>query len=200
MRKINRGLCFLLAAFLCAAPVSFTAFAQETTVPVQPVQPAARPVQPVQPTVRPTQPVQPVQPGSSRGSTSGSSGLLYGSRTGTGIQRRSTRNSRSGSENMTAASDRPVITDQTEPYEDKIVLKWKQVEGASGYEIFRSRKEKGTYTKIKTISGADTVEWTDENLEKGETYYYKIRAFRESDGKKTYGEFSDVYKRNVTDN
>ena len=96
---------------------------------------------------------------------------------------------------MTAASDRPVITDQTEPYEDKIVLKWKQVEGASGYEIFRSRKEKGTYTKIKTISGADTVEWTDENLEKGETYYYKIRAFRESDGKKTYGEFSDVYTK-----
>ena len=194
MRKINQGLACLLTAFLCAVPLfPLPASAQENAA-VQPVQPTARPTQPVQPAARPTQPVQPVQPGGPWRRTVRDRGSFYNPLTDN-LQRGSRQNTQTQAADMTSASDGPVITDQTEPYEDKIVLKWKQVEGASGYEIFRSQKETGTYTKIKSISGAAAVEWTDENLKKGETYYYKIRAYRESGGKKTYGKFSNIYKK-----
>ena len=44
---------------------------------------------------------------------------------------------------------------------NKVRLTWKKVSKATGYEIYRSTKKKGTYKKIKTISKNKTVSLRD---------------------------------------
>lgn len=94
-----------------------------------------------------------------------------------------------------AVPGKPVVTRQTEPYEKKVILRWKEVEGAHGYEVYRSSGKNGTYRKVKALAGADSLKWTDAGLKKGATYYYKIRAYRKVNGRKVYGAYSDVYKK-----
>lgn len=84
---------------------------------------------------------------------------------------------------------------QTEPYGTKVILKWDKTKDASGYVIYRSSKKNGKYTKIKTITKADTVKWTDSGLKKGNVYYYKIRAYRNVKGEKVYSSYSAAYKK-----
>lgn len=76
----------------------------------------------------------------------------------------------------------------------KIKLKWKKVSGANGYEIYRSAKKKGKYTKIATIKKGKTTAYTDRKVKKKKIYYYKVRAYRTTDGKKLRGAFSSVKK------
>lgn len=73
----------------------------------------------------------------------------------------------------------------------KMKLTWKQISGASGYEVYRKTGASGTYKNVKTIKGASTLTYTNGNLQSG-TYYYKVRAYRIVSGKKVYGAFSAV--------
>lgn len=50
---------------------------------------------------------------------------------------------------------------------------WKTVSKATSYTIYRSVSQNGTYTRLATISAAN---YTDQNIESGKTYYYKVRA------------------------
>lgn len=72
----------------------------------------------------------------------------------------------------------------------KIQLSWKRNSDASGYQIYRSTKKKGTYKKIKTITNNRTVKFTNRKLKKKKKYYYKIRAYKIANGKTFYGAFS----------
>ncbi len=74
----------------------------------------------------------------------------------------------------------------------KVKLRWKKGKGLTGYEIYRSTRKSGGYKKIKTISKAKTVKYTDSSLKKGKKYYYKIRAYRTIKGKKIYGPYSGI--------
>ncbi|MCD7723135.1 MAG: right-handed parallel beta-helix repeat-containing protein [Clostridiales bacterium] len=56
-------------------------------------------------------------------------------------------------------------------------IKWGAVSGASGYIIYRSTSQDGTYKKIATVSSSSKT-YTDKNLKKGKKYYYKIVAYR----------------------
>ena len=74
----------------------------------------------------------------------------------------------------------------------KVKLSWKKVSGAVGYQISKSTSKKGTKI-VATVSGTSkTLTAT-----KGKTYYYKVRAYKEVNGKKVYGSWSTVksYKR-----
>ena len=71
-------------------------------------------------------------------------------------------------------------------------ISWKQVTGCSGYQIKRSTTADGTYKSIKTINSATTLSYDNTKLTTGQTYYYKVRAFVNKDGKKIYGAYSDV--------
>lgn len=53
-------------------------------------------------------------------------------------------------------------------------LKWKQVSGALGYQIYRSTEENGNYTCIKKVDA--TVNTFSEKRKKGVTYYYYVKA------------------------
>ena len=75
-----------------------------------------------------------------------------------------------------------------------MLLKWKKVSGADGYEIFRSTKKKGTYEKIGTVTGAKKTKYEDKTLSTGKTYYYKVRAYHKSKKQTETGSFSKVFK------
>lgn len=71
-------------------------------------------------------------------------------------------------------------------------IKWKRISGASGYVIYRSTSKNGKYVNVATIKKAGTTSYTDKELTTGNTYYYKIKAYRNSSGKKVYGGYSNI--------
>lgn len=77
-------------------------------------------------------------------------------------------------------------------------IKWKKVSGASGYVIYRSTSKNGKYTNIATIKKTGTTSYTDKNLTTGKTYYYKIRAYKNINGKKIYGGYSNIDSVKIT--
>ena len=76
----------------------------------------------------------------------------------------------------------------------KVTLKWKKVKNANGYVVYRATKKNGKYTKVKTITKASTVKFTDKKVKKGKTYYYKVRAYKKASGTKVYGTYSAARK------
>lgn len=75
-----------------------------------------------------------------------------------------------------------------------IKLSWSKVSNADGYRIYRSTSKNGTYTKIKDITKNSTLNYTNSNLYSNKKYYYKIKSFKTSKGKKYYSYYSDIIK------
>lgn len=76
--------------------------------------------------------------------------------------------------------------------ENKVTLKWKKVSGVSGYEVYRATSKNGKYKKVKTITSNSKTTYVNKNLETGKKYCYKIRTYKNVDGKKVYGQYSTV--------
>lgn len=76
------------------------------------------------------------------------------------------------------------------PGNNKMTVKWTKVSGASGYVIFRAAGSSTTYTRVKTLSGGSTLQWTQTGLRDKYTYKYKVRAYRVSGGKTWYSPYS----------
>ena len=75
-----------------------------------------------------------------------------------------------------------------------VTVKWKKLSDADGYRIYRSSDGGETWTRVKTITSADTVKWKDTSVEAGKVYRYKIRAYKNNGGSKLYGSYSSVKK------
>lgn len=58
--------------------------------------------------------------------------------------------------------------------------------------------ETGGYKKQKTINRKQTVSIKKTGLKKGNTYYFKVRAYKNVNGKKIYGSFSNIRKVKIT--
>ena len=71
-------------------------------------------------------------------------------------------------------------------------LSWGKVRGATGYEIFMSTKKSGGYKKLKTISKTNIIKYTKSKLQKGKTYYFKLRAYKVVKGIKIYSSYSST--------
>lgn len=76
---------------------------------------------------------------------------------------------------------------------NKITLKWKEIPGAQGYQIYRSAKPDKGFKKVGTVSSGGTVSWSD-NVGFNKTYYYKIRSYRHFNGINIYSPYSSVKK------
>lgn len=74
----------------------------------------------------------------------------------------------------------------------KVTLTWTKVAKATGYEIYYSTKKNGVYTRLKTISKSSSRKYVDSGLASGEKYYYTIRAYRTSNGVKTYSNYNTI--------
>lgn len=73
---------------------------------------------------------------------------------------------------------KPVITAMYTPTSTSISLHWSTVRNATGYYVYRSTSESGTYTKVATTSART---YRDSSLTSGTTYYYKIVAYNSSE-------------------
>ena len=65
---------------------------------------------------------------------------------------------------------------------DKATISWPAVSGAQGYRIYRAYGTTGSYVRVKTITSAETLKWTDYGQTTGKVYTYKVRAYRVVNG------------------
>lgn len=72
----------------------------------------------------------------------------------------------------------------------KVTLRWKKVSGASGYKIYYSKKKSSGYSLLKTVKKGSSTS-VKITVAKGKRYY-KIRAYRNVNGKAVYGGYSSV--------
>ena len=79
---------------------------------------------------------------------------------------------------------------------NKIRIIWSKVNGCEGYVIYRSEAEDGKYSVLKTVTQASATNYVNV-VKTSTTYYYKIRAFVTVNGKKVYGDYSDILSGNV---
>jgi len=68
-------------------------------------------------------------------------------------------------------------------------ISWGKVAGVTGHQVRRSTSKNGTYKAVK--STAETS-FTNTKLKAGQTYYYKVRAYKTVDGQKIYGKESSI--------
>ena len=75
---------------------------------------------------------------------------------------------------------------------NQVVVSYSKVNGAKGYEVYMATSRNGKYTKIAT-NNATKTKITKSKLSSGKTYYFKARAYSESEkGLKVYGRYSTV--------
>ena len=65
------------------------------------------------------------------------------------------------------------------PGTKKISLRWQEIHGfaAAGYAVFRALDKEGPFAML---GQSDTTEYTDQNVDSGTIYYYKVRGFDKS--------------------
>ena len=73
-------------------------------------------------------------------------------------------------------------------------LKYKKVEGATGYQIFLKKEGETKYTWKKNTKNTST---TVTGLESREKYYIKVRTYVTIDNKKVYGKMSSWWARTI---
>jgi hypothetical protein len=75
-----------------------------------------------------------------------------------------------------------------------VVVSWNYTSGVSGYRVYRSNTETGTYTQIGTdITNNSTTRYTDTNVTAGNTYWYKVAAYNSvGEGNKSDAKQSDT--------
>lgn len=80
-------------------------------------------------------------------------------------------------------------------YLKKITLKWNKLADVSGYEIQisnkRNFKQKQSYSLKKSKTQKVVKKYKGKKLELGKAYYVRIRTFKNDNGTKVYGSWSD---------
>ena len=72
----------------------------------------------------------------------------------------------------------PVVTLKVDTASGKPKVTFEKISGAEKYYIVRSTSEKGTYSKLATITGTTYI---DKTAKAGKTYYYKVKALHAKD-------------------
>ena len=80
----------------------------------------------------------------------------------------------------------------------KVKVTWKVSEEIEGvkYQVYKSSKKSSGYTKMYTTSGKSYT--NSSGLTKGNTYYYKVRAYKYLNGKYYYSDWSDKTYKKIT--
>lgn len=71
-------------------------------------------------------------------------------------------------------------------------LSWDKVSGANGYRLYYYTPESSKYQYITQITSGKTTSYLHTGLKAGQTYCYKIRAYRTVNGEKVFGAYSAV--------
>ena len=76
-------------------------------------------------------------------------------------------------------------------YTNKIKLKWNKQNAVTGYKLYKYNSKTKKYEYIKTLN-ANTTSYNVKKLSAGNSYSFRIRAYLDKDGKRYYGEYSDI--------
>ena len=106
----------------------------------------------------------------------------------------------SESVSYTTMLDVTEMTDISSDSYQTLSLKWSEVEGASGYQVFRSESKSGTFDCIATIEDGGQTTYTDKNCECGQRYYYYITTIQNVGQEERIGEPSNIISGNTTPN
>ena len=68
------------------------------------------------------------------------------------------------------------------------------VKGASGYVLYRSATKTGTYTKTDEKATTSRCSFKIEHDDLTKAYYYKVRAYKNKNGKRSYSEYSTAVR------
>ena len=75
----------------------------------------------------------------------------------------------------------------------KIKASWDKKSGANGYQIYYSRnKNFKNLSAKKIVKGGKTTSYVGKNFTKGRKYYVKVRAYKNVNGRKIYGKWSNL--------
>lgn len=75
-----------------------------------------------------------------------------------------------------------------------VIISWKNVSGAKGYQLQYSLLKKMKHAKIRMFKKTKGV---IKKLKKGKTYYFRVRAYKKDGKQKIYGKWSKVKKIKV---
>lgn len=89
-------------------------------------------------------------------------------------------------QSVTVKMDAPVITSVTNSGGNSLTVSWNGVQDASGYAVYRSLSKSSGYKLVKELDG-NTFSWTDTSVEAGTIYYYKVSAYKTTNGTNGYG-------------
>jgi len=73
----------------------------------------------------------------------------------------------------------------------RLIFTWGEVKTATGYQLYRSTKKAIGFKKVATRKN---LKCTIKGLKNGKTYYFKVRAFKTTNGVKAYGSWSKTIK------
>lgn len=89
---------------------------------------------------------------------------------------------------MTVPADSKIIQVCGENH--SATIRWKKINGASGYIIYRYNKKTKKYVRIAKIKGNSKFTYTNKKLKKSKTYKYKVKAYKTLNGKTLKGKIS----------
>ncbi len=75
----------------------------------------------------------------------------------------------------------------------QVKLTWNKVAGATGYDVY-CKTGKGSYKKLGRVKGTS---YTVKGLKAGQTYSFKVKAYKICGGKTVYGTYSNVRSKKI---
>lgn len=94
--------------------------------------------------------------------------------------------------------DNPMISDVKNVSYNTLQIEWAIVNGAVGYQVYRSEQQDGEYVLLAEITDGMTMSYVDATCECGKTYYYNIKACQQTETERIYGEASPVASGKTT--
>lgn len=88
----------------------------------------------------------------------------------------------------------------TKSLKNKIKVSWRKSKGykVDAYEVYRATSKNGKYSKLYTTKKSNAKGYTNsKKLNRGKTYFYKVRGARTIDGKTYYTKWSNVAKEKL---
>ena len=89
----------------------------------------------------------------------------------------------------TAIPSTPAVTLSSDS-PGKVKVNWKEIDGATGYVVYRKNLSTGKWERIKKITSPSTVSYTADGTS-GATVYYTVRAYRNVNGTNVFSKFKN---------
>jgi LAS superfamily LD-carboxypeptidase LdcB len=77
------------------------------------------------------------------------------------------------------------------------VISWSKVPGANGYVVYQSISRNGKYQPVGSVTSGNTVNFTNKDLTINQTYYYKVKAYRNESKQKVYSKESLILTQQI---